>query len=155
MTKVKITKEAYGKLTNELSELKNRRRVEVAEKLKKAISQGDISENAEYDEAKEESALIEGRIMELNQKLGEAEIVEYTNGSGSMVSLGSSITVVRKKDGERLTYRIVLPDDMDLSKNFISVDSPVGRAVLGRKKGDAVEVEAPAGKLELMISDIK
>lgn len=143
-----VTKEGLKALREELDLLKNVRRKEVAQKLKEAISYGDLSENAEYEEAKNEQAFIEGRILELEGKVKNARIIEEHDASrrGKVVEIGSKVTVQNKtRDEEAETYTIVGSMEADPLAFKISNESPIGRAILGHQKGDIVEVKAPAG----------
>ncbi len=138
-------------LKDELDHLKFVERKAIAEQLKEAISYGDLSENAEYEEAKSKQAFIEGRIMELEGKVKNARIISESDAKagkvGTVVEIGSKVTVQNMTDkDEPETYTIVGSMEADPLAHKISNESPVGRAILGRKKGDSVEVLAPAGK---------
>jgi transcription elongation factor GreA len=142
-----VTKEGLKKLKEELEYLKSTKRKEVAERLKEAISYGDLSENAEYEEAKNEQAFVEGRILELEIKIRKAKIISEKSTKKSVVEIGSSVTVQEK--GERddpETYTIVGSTEADPIDHKISNESPIGQALLGHSKGDTVEVQAPGGK---------
>lgn len=147
---VLVTKEGLKKLQDELDYLKTTKRGEVAERLKEAISYGDLSENAEYEEAKNEQAFVEGRILELEKQIKHATIItEHSTKSSksSVIDIGSVVTVrniTEKEDPE--TYTIVGSMEADPISHKISNESPIGKALLGREKGDTVEVSAPAGK---------
>lgn len=154
---VLITKEGLKKLKDELDFLKTTKRVEIAQRLKEAISYGDLSENAEYEEAKNEQAFIEGRILELEKQVKNARIImEGTPTKASqkskIIDIGSIVTVRNKTDGdEPETYTIVGSMEADPIEHKISNESPIGRALLGHEKGDTVEVVAPAGKFKYEI----
>ena len=148
-----ITKEGLKKLKEELDFLKTTKRQEIAERLKEAISYGDLSENAEYEEAKNDQAFIEGRILELEKQIKNAKlIVEGAGGKatkGSIIDIGSTVTVRNKTDDdEPETYTIVGSMEADPIEHKISNESPIGRALLGHEKGDIVDVDAPAGKFK-------
>ncbi len=152
-----VTKEGLKALKDELDELKNVRRKQVAEKLKEAISYGDLSENAEYEEAKNEQAFVEGRILELEGKVKNARIIsEHDSKSKTkVIEIGSKVTVQNKTEKEEAeTYTIVGSMEADPLNQKISNESPIGKAVLGRQKGDVVSVKAPAGEFKYEILKI-
>jgi transcription elongation factor GreA len=142
-----ITKEGLEKLKEELEQLKKVGRKEVAERLKEAISYGDLSENAEYEEAKNEQAFVEGRILELEKKIKLAKIISGKQaGKSKAVDIGSTVSVQEKGErGDPETYTIVGSTEANPIEHKISNESPIGSALLGRLKGDVVEVEAPGG----------
>jgi transcription elongation factor GreA len=148
-----ITKEGLKKLKEELDYLKTARRKEVAQRLKEAISYGDLSENSEYEEAKNEQAFIEGRILELEQKIKSAKIIAEHDVKGKEVTIGSSVTVrnITDKEEEALTYAIVGATEADPFEGKISNESPIGKALLTRRKGDQVTVPTPSGIVEYEI----
>ncbi len=146
-----VTKEGLKKLQEELNELKNVKRKEVAERLKEAISYGDLSENSEYQEAKNEQAFIEGRVLELEQMIKNAKIIsdKKADSKGKEIQIGSSVTVRNKTDNDDpVAYTIVGSTEADPLEQKISNESPVGRALLGKKKGDVIEVGTPAGQFK-------
>ncbi|HLD64091.1 MAG TPA: transcription elongation factor GreA [Candidatus Peribacteraceae bacterium] len=148
-----VTKEGLRKLKEELDYLKTVRRQEVAQRLKEAISYGDLSENSEYEEAKNEQAFVEGRILELEVKVKNAKIIsEKTEGHGKEVTIGSTITVENKTEhGEPESYTIVGSTEADPLEHRISNESPIGRSLLGRKRGDVVTVATPSGTFKYEI----
>lgn len=152
---VLVTKEGLKKLKEELDNLKTVRRKEVAQRLKEAISYGDLSENSEYEEAKNEQAFVEGRILELEQKIKNAKVISdkaATSKGGKEVNIGSSVAIEnRKKRGESETYTIVGATEADPFANKISNESPIGRALLGHRKGDTVSVHTPSGVVDYEI----
>lgn len=146
-----VTKEGFKKLKEELDYLKTERRKEVAERLKEAISYGDLSENAEYEEAKNEQAFVEGRILELEEKIKNAKIIteKKTDQRGKIVEIGSSVVAQNKTDrDDPEEYTIVGATEADPLERKISNESPLGKALLGKQKGDTVEVPTPSGKLK-------
>lgn len=149
-----LTAEGLAKLEAELENLRTVRRQEVAERLKVAISYGDISENSEYDDAKSEQAFIEGRILELEQMIKTATIIEGEREEG-VVSLGSTVLLKDLEFGDEETYTIVGTTEADPFKNRISNESPVGMAILGQKVGSTVTAQTPAGELSYEILEIK
>lgn len=152
---VVLTKEGLEKLENELEHLKSVKREEVAERIKQAIAFGDISENSEYEDAKNEQAFIEGRIMSLEKTLKNARLMEDTDIRTDVVSLGSKITLKEVKTGREVTVTIVSSVESKLKDGKISDESPVGRAVMGKKVKSTVEVEAPAGKIKYKILKVE
>ena len=142
-----LTAEGLVKLEEELNNLRTVRRQEVAERLKVAISYGDISENSEYDDAKSEQAFIEGRILELEQMINTAIIIDDTaNKKKGVVSLGSTVIVRDMETGDEEEYTIVGTTEADPFENRISNESPVGMALLGHKEGDSVSIDTPDGE---------
>lgn len=148
----RLTKEGLKKLKEELNYLKTTKRKEIAEKLKKAISYGDLSENAAYDEAKEAQSFLEGRIKELERTINSAEIIEKNNDG--IVNVGSKV-LVRDESGEEEEYTITGSVESDPLKGMISSDSPLGKKLMGKKVSDKVSVEAPDGKIEYEILKIE
>ena len=147
-----LTAEGLRKLEDELNNLRTVRRQEVAERLKVAISYGDISENSEYDDAKSEQAFIEGRILELEQMINTATIIDDTaNKKKGVVSLGSVVVVKDMETGEEEVYTIVGTTEADPFENRISNESPVGAAILGQKVNTVVQVNTPVGELAYKI----
>lgn len=145
-----LTPEGYKKLQEELIHYKSVRRMEVAERLNIAISYGDISENAEYDAAKDEQAFIEGHIAELEHKLNTAKIIEGSEDK-DVVSIGSTVVLFDKTFDEELEFHIVGSTEADPFENRISNESPVGSAILGKKVGDIATVVTPDGEEEYKI----
>jgi len=146
-----LTKEKFDEFTKELLLLKGTRRKEVAESLEYAKSLGDLSENAEYHEARDTQATIEDRIVKLEGLLKNASIVSV-NHTG-VVNVGSTVTV--EKDGKKSTYSIVGSEEADVIENKISIKSPFGQAIFGKKKGDKFSFQAPVGEISYEIVDIK
>ncbi len=143
-----VTKEGLKQLQDELDTLKNVRRKEVADRLKEAISYGDLSENSEYQEAKNEQAFTEGRILELEQMIKNAKIISDKGAAakGNDIQIGKTATVRNKTDGEDpIEFKIVGSTEANPLENKISNESPVGKALLGKKKGDTVDVKTPTG----------
>ncbi len=155
---VSLTLEGKAKLEAELAELKSTKREEIAEKIKVARSYGDLSENSEYDEAKNEQAIVESRIATLEATLKNAVIVEDDNAVSEdedTIWLGNTITVLDVETGDELTYDIVSSIEADPMNGKISDDSPLGKAVLGCKAGQSIRVEAPIGMLEYKILKVE
>ena len=152
--RVLLTSEGLKKLQDELDNLKNVRRKENTEALKVAKSFGDLSENSEYDEAKNEQAEIEARISEIENMLKNIEIIDEDGIATDVVSIGTKVSVKDLDDGEIMEYLIVGSTEADPMKGKISDESPVGTALLGHKIGEIVVVEAPMGKLEYEVLNI-
>lgn len=152
--KVLLTSEGLQKLQDELDNLKNVRRKENTEALKVAKSFGDLSENSEYDEAKNEQAEIEARIAEIENMLKNVEIIDEDGIGTDVVSAGTKVNVKDLDDGEVAEYLIVGSTEADPMKGKISDESPLGSALLGHKAGDIVVVEAPMGKIEYEVISI-
>lgn len=149
-----LTVEGLKKLEEELEQLKSVRRREVAERIKQAIEFGDISENSEYEDAKNDQAFIEGRILTLEKMLRNAKIIDDENIGTEVVSIGSKVLLKDLENGEEFEYAIVGSIEADPSLFKISNESPVGKAILGQPKGSIVEVNVPAGTLKYQIVDI-
>lgn len=152
--KILLTPEGLISLEAELEELKTVVRKEVAEKIKEARSHGDLSENSEYDEAKNEQAMIEARIAEIEVTLKNAEIVDEDDISTEVVSVGAYVKVKSIKTGKEDEYKIVGSTEASPVKKRISDESPVGKALIGHKVGETVDVEAPAGVVSYQILEI-
>ncbi len=147
-----LTEERLGELKNELNDLKTRRRHEVAERLKRAKELGDLSENAEYVEAREEQTTVEMRIVELEEMLKNVTVITK-EPSREIVEVGS--TVVVSKDGSELRFTIVGSDESKPEQGFISNESPLGSAFLGHKEGDEVQVKTPVGEVNYKIVKVE
>ena len=156
MKEVLLTPEGYEKLTQELELLRTDRRREVADRIRVAREFGEIAENAEYDDAKNEQAMLEHKIAQLEERLLNARVIDTTDVDTSVVSVGS---VVRLRDvdaKETVEYHIVGSAEANPAERRLSNESPVGRAILGRKKGETVEVQTPRGsKIKFKIMEIK
>ena len=146
-----LTKEKFDEFTKELAELKSVRRKEVAQSLEYAKSLGDLAENAEYHDARNTQGLIEDRIAKLEDLLKNASIVSGNHSDA--VSVGSTVTV--EKEGKKSIYTIVGSEESDVATNKISMRSPFGQAIIGKKKGDNFSFKAPNGEISYKISDIK
>lgn len=149
-----LTSEGLEKLEKELEYLKTVKRQEVAAEIKVALGYGDLSENSEYDEAKNKQAQMEIRIVEIEAMLKNAKVIDEAEISTDTVSLGCTVTVYDVEFDEELHYNIVGSTEADPSNGKISDESPVGTALLGKKVGDIVEVPAPAGSIELKVVEI-
>lgn len=152
---VLLTKEGLARLESELEHLKSVRREEVAERIKQAIAFGDISENSEYEDAKNEQAFIEGRIISLEKTLKKARLMEDSDIRTDVVSLGSRVTLKEQKSGREVTVTLVSSVESKLKDGKISDESPVGAAIIGKQKGALVSVEAPAGIIKYKIVKVQ
>jgi len=150
-----LTVEGLKKLEEELEQLKTVRRREVAARIKQAIEFGDISENSEYEDAKNEQAFIEGNIMALEKKLRNARVIDANDVDVATVSVGSTVKLEDMSSGEELEYTIVGSVEADPAKNKISNESPVGKALLGHIIGDVVEINVPVGVIKFKVLDIR
>ncbi len=150
-----LTAEGLKKMTDELDYLKNIKRVEVKEALAVARSFGDLSENSEYDEAKNEQAKVESRISELEEILKNVVVINEADLSDDTVNLGKTVKVYDEEDDEEDEYNIVGTNEADPLKNNISDQSPIGMALIGKKVGDIAEVEAPDGIIKLKVLEIR
>jgi transcription elongation factor GreA len=155
MKKNYLSREGYEKLDKELHDLKTRGRKEIADEIAEARAKGDLSENAEYDAAKEAQGHLEKRIAELENTLATSSIIDEKDIDTSKAYLLSTVTILNKKVDKEMKYTLVSKDEADFKKGKISVDSPIGQAVLGREVGDVVDVEVPAGTLTLEIKNIE
>lgn len=149
-----LTEEGHAKLKEEIKYLSDVKRREVAERIKEAREFGDISENSEYDDAKNEQAQLEHRIQQLEQKLRNARVVDTDQMPTDMVSIGAVVTLREPKTKKTREYSIVGSAEADPRQHRLSNESPVGRALLGRKKGETVVIPAPRGALEYEIVKI-
>jgi transcription elongation factor GreA len=147
-----LTKEGYEKLEEELDYLRTVRRREVSRRLELALEEGPLLENAELEDARNEQAFLEGRILMLERMLGEAEIID--EGPHETVEVGSHVTIT-ETGGAPETYRIVGSAEADPTKGYISNASPLGKALMGCKKGDKVTIDAPVGLLEFEVVGVK
>ncbi|MGQ9512091.1 transcription elongation factor GreA [Thermodesulfitimonas sp.] len=149
-----LTTEGLRRLEEELANLKSVRRREVAERIKQAIEFGDITDNSEYEDAKNEQAFIEGQIITLEKMLRNARVIDAAEVGTDVVGIGSTVLLQDLSDGQEYRYTIVGSAEADPTALRISNESPVGRALLGQSKGAVVDVEVPAGRLKFMIRDI-
>lgn len=154
MAKKQISREGFEKLQEEYTRLVTIRRAEVAQKLKEARSFGDLSENAEYDEAKNEQALLEAQIAQLEETISNAEVVEDDNISIDEIGIGSIIKIKNIQSESIETLQIVSTTEADADGGKISDDSPIGKAAMKKKVGDVFIVEAPIGELRFEVIDI-
>lgn len=145
MNRIPITREGYDRLWAEVQRLQQEERPRVIEAIAEARRHGDITENAEFEAAKERQALLEGKINDLYKKLSECEVVEPPKAPPERVVFGSTVALENQDTGEEVRYRLVGPFESDLASGTISVTSPIGRAIIGKEVGDEVQVRAPGG----------
>lgn len=144
--KVPMTATGAKQLRNELEDLKTRARPQVIAAIAEARAHGDLKENAEYHAAREQQSFIEGRIGELEYKLGHAQVIDVTQLSPTgKVVFGATVQLMDEESGEEVRYQIVGEDEADIKRGLISVNSPIARALIGKEEGDVVEVQIPAG----------
>ncbi len=149
-----MSRSSYDKLVVELDDLKINKRKEVAERLKVARSYGDLSENAEYDEAKNEQAILEAKIAELQHTVDNAEIIEDSNISVDEIGMGSVIKIKKVGSDKIEEFKIVGTNHVDVKNHMISDESPIGKAAMKKKVGDTFLVEAPVGELRFEVVEI-
>jgi len=156
MNKEPITSQGLKKLKEELEELKNIRRPKIVEAIAEARGHGDLKENAEYHAAKEEQAKIESRIIEINDLIARANVIDVTTlEKKDNVIFGSTVYLINLKNNEKNTYKIVGKDEADVAKNYIYFRSPIGKALIGKKKKDLVSVATPSGEKNFEITEVK
>ena len=151
---VLLTQEGYDNLEKELEYLKTEKRAEISERIRVALGFGDLSENSEYDEAKNAQAANESKIAELENKLRYAKIIDESEIDTKTVQVGNTVKVLDMEFNEEESYTIVGSTEVDLSQNKISNESPIGAALMGAKKGQVVEAQAPAGVIKYKIISI-
>ena len=149
-----LTSEGLKRLQDELEELKSVKRREIADKIKVALSFGDLSENSEYDEAKNEQGIIEARIAEIEATLQNVKVLDTGDLSTEHISIGNKVVLKDLETGEEMELHIVGSKEVDMKSGKISDESPVGKACLGKTKGEVIDVEAPVGILKFEILDI-
>ena len=152
--RVLLTEEGLKKLEDKLDYLKSVKRIEIAERLKAAIALGDLSENSEYEDAKNEQAFLEGEIIDLETKIRNSDIIQ-SNGGSDVVQMGQKVVIKDLEFDEEMTYSIGGSAEADPTEFRISNESPVGAAIIGQKVGSTVEVHVPAGVLQYKIMEIK
>ena len=149
-----LTKEGYEKLRAELADLKGRGRTEIAKQIQKAREMGDLSENAEYDAAKDAQGLLELKIAKLENTIAIARILDESEIDLDKAYILSTVKLKNLKMNKVFTYTLVAEEEADIKQNKLSVKSPVGKAVLGKEVGDIIEVQVPAGTMEFELLDI-
>ena len=156
MEKEPITIQGYEKLKEELEKLKKTKRPEIIKAIAEARGHGDLKENAEYHAAKEEQAKIESRVIEINDLIARANVIDITQlEKKDNVIFGSTVDLINLDNNERKTYKIVGKDEADMTKNYIYFRSPIGKALIGKKKKKLVTVTTPSGEKNFEIKDVK
>lgn len=150
-----LTRKGEEQLKAELDELKSVRRREVAEKIKVALSFGDLSENSEYDEAKNEQGMIESRIAEIEQVLAHSQVIDDEDISTERVGIGTTVRLLDMEMDEEMEFKIVGTKEADIDSGKMSDESPVGRAIMNREVGEEVTVEVPDGEMKMKILEIR
>jgi transcription elongation factor GreA len=145
MDRLPMTSDGYSRLVDEIKRLKSIERPAIIRAIAEARTHGDLSENAEYHAARERQSFIEGRLMELEDKVARAEVIDISKLSGSVVKFGATVTLADEETDEEQTFRIVGEDEADIKDGRLSVSSPLARALIGKGKGDSVEVSTPRG----------
>ncbi|NRF69952.1 transcription elongation factor GreA [Aquincola sp. S2] len=156
MTTIPLTKRGAEQLKEELQRLKTVERHAVIQAIAEARAQGDLSENAEYDAAKDKQGFIEGRILEIESKLAAAQVIDpKAVDAGGRVVFGATVDLEEEASGQEVTYQIVGEDEADLKKGLISISSPIARAMIGKEAGDVAEVQAPGGLKRYEIVEVR
>ena len=156
MEKEPITVQGFEKLKEELEELKKIKRPKIIEAIAEARGHGDLKENAEYHAAKEEQAKIESRVLEINDLIARANVIDVTKlEKKNNVIFGSTVNLINLENNEKKTYKIVGKDEADMTKNYIYFRSPIGKALIGQKKKKLVTVTTPSGEKNFEIEDVK
>ena len=155
MKKFPMTGRGYASLEEELRRLKSVERPQVISALEEARGHGDLSENAEFHAAKERQAYIEGRVIELEDKISRADVIDVKKLSGKAVKFGATVTLADEDTDEESTYQIVGTDEADIKSGLLSVTSPIGRAIIGKSVGDSVEVATPGGTKSFEIVKVR
>ena len=150
-----LTQEGFDNLEKELNYLKTEKRAEIADRIKVALGFGDLSENSEYDEAKTAQAENEGKIVELENKIRHAKIIDEKDIDTKTVQVGNKVKLYDEEFKEEIEYTIVGSTEVNIAENKISNESPLGKALIGAKKGSTIEVKAPDGNIEYKILSIK
>lgn len=143
--KVPMTSRGYQRLEEELKQLKSVERPAIIKAIAEAREHGDLSENAEYHAARERQSFVEGRILDLEDKVGRAEVIDVSKLSGKSVMFGATVTLVDEETEEEVRYQIVGDEESDIKNGFLSISSPLARALIGKEKGESVEVNTPKG----------
>ena len=156
MERQAISREGYDKIREEIRVMEDVDMPAVTERIKVARAEGDLKENAEYHAAREQQSFVEGRIMEIEGKLGNAQVIDVTAipRTGKVI-FGTTVDLLNLETDETVTYRIVGEDEADVKKNLISVGSPIARALIGKEEGDVVVVKAPGGDIEYEIDQVQ
>jgi transcription elongation factor GreA len=155
MNKVPITADGYNRLQEELKRLKSIERPAIIKQIAEAREHGDLSENAEYHAARERQGFIEGRVMELEDKIARAEVIDVGKLSGKTVKFGATVKLADEETDEEQTFQIVGEDEADVGQGLLSITSPLARALIGKTVGDSVEVSTPRGAKSYEVVTVK
>lgn len=155
MQRFKITRNGYEKLKKDLDRLINIERPKISKAIGEAIALGDLSENAEYSSSKEKQAINEAMIASLSEKLSNADVVDLGKMSGDAIDFGATVYLVDEDTEKEIVYTLLSEFESDLEKNIISIDSPIGRALVGKNVGESVEIKVPSGMKYYEVTDIK
>ena len=155
MNKIPMTAEGYTKLQDELKNLINQQRPKIIEAISEARSHGDLSENAEYQFAKEQQSLIEGKILELESVVGHAEIIDISKLGGKEIKFGATVVIQEDETRKQSKYQLVGEYESDINNKKISINSPLARALIGKLKKDVVEVNSPKGTIIYTVISVK
>lgn len=155
MSKVPMTPDGFKKLQAELVRLKTVERPKIVDDIAAAVAQGDLSENSEYDDAKERMAILNRRVGELEDKLGRAEVIDPSSLNSSTICFGATVSLRDSENDEEVSYQIVGVDEVDIKAGRISVASPIARALMGKRKNDVVRVQVPKGVREFEVVAIE
>ena len=154
MEKVPMTAAGFEKLHEELKHLKSTERPAIIKAIADAREHGDLSENAEYHAARERQSFIEGRVMELEDRISRAEVIDVSKLSGDIVKFGANVTLIDEDTDEQSTYQILGPYEADITQGQISITAPLARALIGKRQGDSVEVTTPGGHKAYEIAEV-
>ena len=155
MTKIPMTADGYARLEEELKQLKTIERPAIIRAIAEAREHGDLSENAEYHAARERQSFIEGRVLELEDKISRAEIIDVSKLSGKVIKFGATVTLIDEDTDEKSAYQIVGEDEADIKSKRLAITAPLARALVGKKVGDQVEVTTPGGSKSYEIAKVQ
>jgi len=155
MNKIPMTADGYGRLEEELKQLKTIERPAIIRAIAEAREHGDLSENAEYHAARERQSFIEGRVLELEDKVSRAEIIDVSKLSGKVIKFGATVTLIDEDTDEKSAYQIVCEDEADIKSKRLAITAPLARALVGKKDGDQVEVTTPGGSKSYEIAKVQ
>ena len=155
MNKIPMTAEGYARLEEELKQLKTIERPAIIRAIAEAREHGDLSENAEYHAARERQSFIEGRVLELEDKISRAEIIDVSKLSGKVIKFGATVTLIDEDTDEKSAYQIVGEDEADIKSKRLAITAPLARALVGKKVGDQVEVTTPGGSKSYEIAKVQ
>ncbi|MDQ7251516.1 transcription elongation factor GreA [Dongia sedimenti] len=155
MNKIPMTADGYTRLEEELKQLKTIERPAIIRAIAEAREHGDLSENAEYHAARERQSFIEGRVLELEDKISRAEIIDVSKLSGKVIKFGATVTLIDEDTDEKSAYQIVGEDEADIKSKRLAITAPLARALVGKKVGDQVEVTTPGGSKSYEIAKVQ